>query len=477
MLAQIESDRASGKFGYRDEVLEQVLDVVESREQLDRLFVPLGECGAEVADRVDAFLRFGGSVVERNDQELVEFALAHLMRLRDLAAAGLEVREGAVGLIDAFVQLGVEVVDDVANGALVLNGFGEEPTFDSLPPEPVGADQAHRLAGLDGLLVEENRAVLASPAEHAEMESIFNSLTLQDYPYVGRWLMAAALAADGLVFDCEPWFRLWEANAVLWATPSGVRITRGDAPRFAFEAYQPDKPIAPPVVIGEVRERWLQTAGENGTRALELVDRCAAERANELELLDLGLTSLPPGLDELEHLELLNVAGNAFDALPVEVLEMGFLGRLGISNCGLTELPEGLADAFPNLWLVNANSNALTEFPESFTSMTGLRRLSAARNQLVALPDDIGAMVNLEHVSLDRNQFTEIPASIANLQNLTFISFSRNPLESLPPEILQLPDLAHVSVNCLALPETVRFANNRAELMAAWPSEWGPLPT
>ena len=156
---------------------------------------------------------------------------------------------------------------------------------------------------------------------------------------------------------------------------------------------------------------------------------------------------------------------------------MGFLGRLGISNCGLTELPEGLADAFPNLWLVNANSNALTEFPESFTSMTGLRRLSAARNQLVALPDDIGAMVNLEHVSLDRNQFTEIPASIANLQNLTFISFSRNPLESLPPEILQLPDLAHVSVNCLALPETVRFANNRAELMAAWPSEWGPLPT
>lgn len=141
-----------------------------------------------------------------------------------------------------------------------------------------------------------------------------------------------------------------------------------------------------------------------------------------LSLDNRGLTSLPPVLKQLTHIETLNISNNHLTRLP--------------------ELP-------PNLRRLMANNNQLTELPDLPVTLV---KLTVDENQLVALPPLPAA---LEYLNAGQNSLTRLPDLPDSLIGL---SAFENQLSELPrlPANLDWMSLWQNRLNCLpALPDTL----------------------
>jgi GTPase SAR1 family protein len=107
---------------------------------------------------------------------------------------------------------------------------------------------------------------------------------------------------------------------------------------------------------------------------------------------DPGMRGLPPlGLQDLVHLEFLDLTGNR-----------------------LTRLPEGVSGFWRLRWL-GLNFNALEALPEDLGAWAVLERLYLRRNRLTRLPEGVGQLPRLLELDLQGNQLTEVPGSFAEL--------------------------------------------------------------
>lgn len=107
---------------------------------------------------------------------------------------------------------------------------------------------------------------------------------------------------------------------------------------------------------------------------------------------DPGMRGLPPlGLQDLVHIEFLDLTGNR-----------------------LTRLPEGVSE-FRRLRWLGLNFNALEALPEDLGAWAVLERLYLRRNRLTRLPEGVGQLPRLLELDLQGNLLTEVPESFVEL--------------------------------------------------------------
>ena len=162
-----------------------------------------------------------------------------------------------------------------------------------------------------------------------------------------------------------------------------------------------------------------------------------------------GLTEFPREIFDLAPtLEVLDLSGNALDALPDDLHRLGKLRILFCSNNAFTELPAGLgqcssltmigfkanlvrtlpAEALPpNLrWLI-LTDNALEALPPDIGHCAKLQKLMLAGNRLTGLPEDLAACRSLELLRLSANRLTALPAWLGVMPRLSWLAFAGNP--------------------------------------------------
>ena len=109
---------------------------------------------------------------------------------------------------------------------------------------------------------------------------------------------------------------------------------------------------------------------------------------------------IPPGIANLVNLEILNLANNHIEELPLSLSSMPKLRILNVSINRLNSLPRGFG-AFPVLEVLDLSYNNLNEqsLPGNFFMMETLRALYLGDNDFEYIPSEVGNLKNLQIVS------------------------------------------------------------------------------
>ncbi|XP_054577615.1 leucine-rich repeat-containing protein 47 [Eptesicus fuscus] len=163
----------------------------------------------------------------------------------------------------------------------------------------------------------------------------------------------------------------------------------------------------------------------------------------QLQSLVLRRNALGPGLSPelgpLPALRVLDLSGNALEALPpgqglgpAEPPGLPQLQTLNLSGNRLRELPADLARCAPRLQTLNLTGNCLDSFPaELFRpgALPLLSELAAADNCLRELSPDIAHLASLKTLDLANNRLSEVPAELADCPKLKELNLHGNQLK------------------------------------------------
>ncbi|XP_039074060.1 leucine-rich repeat-containing protein 47 isoform X1 [Hyaena hyaena] len=167
-----------------------------------------------------------------------------------------------------------------------------------------------------------------------------------------------------------------------------------------------------------------------------------AQGLPQLHSLVLRRNALGPGLSPelgpLPALRVLDLSGNALEALPpgqglgpAEPPGLPQLQSLNLSGNRLRELPADLALCAPRLQTLNLTGNRLDSFPAALFrpgALPLLSELAAADNCLRELSPDIAHLASLKTLDLSNNQLSEVPAELADCPRLKEVNFRGNRL-------------------------------------------------
>ena len=183
----------------------------------------------------------------------------------------------------------------------------------------------------------------------------------------------------------------------------------------------------------------MATKKENMKEAQRRIDQAAQEQSTELNLSDLGLTTLPDAIGTLTNLKELDLSHNQFTILP------------------------DIISTLTNLQVLNLGYNLLTTIPDTISTLTNLKTLNLNINRFKTLPDNIGNLTNLQELSMGNNKLMNLPESISNLTNLKSLWIYSNQLKSLPDTFFNLPNLQELSLlgnQLMCLPESIGNLTN-----------------
>lgn len=166
--------------------------------------------------------------------------------------------------------------------------------------------------------------------------------------------------------------------------------------------------------------------------------------------LSCGLTHFPPEIFTLaDTLEILDLSGNALNALPADLARLHRLRIIFCSNNRFTELPAALGQCAqlemigfranqirhvpagalpPRLRALVLTDNQLTELPAAIGRCTELQKIMLAGNRLHALPPEMAACTRLELLRIAANRFTALPGWLLAMPRLAWLAYAGNPL-------------------------------------------------
>ena len=169
---------------------------------------------------------------------------------------------------------------------------------------------------------------------------------------------------------------------------------------------------------------WL---GHNSLTSLTIRPLKKLKRLYELNLYEVGLTSVPRKIWKLKHLTILDLYHNELTTLPKQMGKMKALEQLAVANNNLTELPKELAN-LPRLTILFAHHNKLRQLPTEMANLTNLRLLDIGTNQFSELPPVILSLPGLEDLDLSKNNIQTLPTAIAQLTKLKKLYMRSNPI-------------------------------------------------
>ncbi len=172
-----------------------------------------------------------------------------------------------------------------------------------------------------------------------------------------------------------------------------------------------------------------------------ILEKIRQAKVNKLTKLDLSssyntqksdkLSSIPPEVFQLEHLEELNLSGNQLQVIPDSIANLCNLTELDLSSNEIIYLPKAIT-GLHDLKELDLSNNKLTTLPESISEMTQLAELNLWRNELTSLPESFSRLNNLNDLNVGYNQIKTLPSSISQIQGLSVLWLPANPWNSLP---------------------------------------------
>ncbi len=169
---------------------------------------------------------------------------------------------------------------------------------------------------------------------------------------------------------------------------------------------------------------WL---GHNSINSLDVKPLKRLKRLYDLNLYEVGLTSIPKKIWKLKHLTILDLYHNELSTLPRQMGKMKRLEQLAVANNNLTELPKELAK-LPRLAILFAHHNKLTQLPGEMAHLTNLRLLDIGTNQFSELPPVILSLPDLEDLDLSKNNIQTLPPALAQMKKLKKLYMRSNPI-------------------------------------------------
>ncbi|KHO01592.1 Leucine-rich repeat protein [Metarhizium album ARSEF 1941] len=168
-----------------------------------------------------------------------------------------------------------------------------------------------------------------------------------------------------------------------------------------------------------------------------------------LEMLDIhgnGISALPPVVENMQRLRILNMNENKLESLPFESLSKLPLTELSVRKNRLSGvLIQEPVDSLPCLQSLDASVNQLTHLTpvDSVISLPVIHAISLSVNRLQCLPD-MSTWTNLLTLSVDENHIANIPDSFTGLQKLRYADFGSNDVRIVPPEIARMQSLSMI---------------------------------
>ena len=158
--------------------------------------------------------------------------------------------------------------------------------------------------------------------------------------------------------------------------------------------------------------------------------------------LSCGLTEFPREIFGLaDSLEILNLSGNALDALPDDLHRLHRLRVLFCSDNRFTQLPESIGQC-QALEMIGFKANRIRTVPAAALQLPLLRWLILTDNQVESLPEALGQCGAMQKLMLAGNRLRALPESLAACGQLELLRISANRFEALPPWLLSLPRLS-----------------------------------
>lgn len=190
------------------------------------------------------------------------------------------------------------------------------------------------------------------------------------------------------------------------------------------------------------------------------------QRLSQLITLDLSanyLKCLPEGFGSLTNLQWLSMANNELTDLPLQIRELRDLRTLDLRDNQLTELSTGIG-GLSQLTYLNIAGNQLRRIPTFIAYLKNLDALYLGNNQITQIPSQIGLLKQLRCLELSHNQLTHIPQKIGELRQLTCLSMKDNQLKELPCQIVDLENLQRLDVSRNQLEDLPANVSQRKDL-------------
>ena len=147
--------------------------------------------------------------------------------------------------------------------------------------------------------------------------------------------------------------------------------------------------------------------------------------SDNLDLSQLGLSSLPESIGELKKLKHFNADYNKIKTLPHSISKLTGLVTLQLYEKSNRNLPDSIGE-LTNLTILFLFRNQLKDIPNSIGSLTKLQKLDLSKNILTRLPDSIGSLTKLQELALSGNKLTRLPDSICKLTELIELNLADN---------------------------------------------------
>lgn len=118
-----------------------------------------------------------------------------------------------------------------------------------------------------------------------------------------------------------------------------------------------------------------------------------------------------------------------------------------LTNMGLSEVPEAVAECLLRVRKLSLTGNVLTDLPPLMGHMTQLRYLDLSHNALLHVPAVVTRLTTLEILDVSYNQVEVFPEGMLRLTNLMVLSFSHNQLRYVPPFIADMSELRLMEID------------------------------
>lgn len=193
---------------------------------------------------------------------------------------------------------------------------------------------------------------------------------------------------------------------------------------------------------------WLALNIYNNSYRIALIriEECRVAKYPKLDLSLIDLTSVPPDIRKLTHLQHLDLRGNKLANLPVEIGYLSQLVSLNVSFNELVSLPSEIGQ-LSKLLRLDASRNYLKNLPVEVGHLSQLVDLNLSKNHLESLPTEVRYLAKLETLNVSNNQLFSIPDVTKHLKHLKNLNASKNQLASLPLEFNQLTQLEELDIS------------------------------
>ena len=179
-----------------------------------------------------------------------------------------------------------------------------------------------------------------------------------------------------------------------------------------------------------------------------------AASLEELELPSNGLSSLPPRFVNLVCVASVDLSGNKFNNIPLQLECFTRLSKLNFAdNLMTTIIPPQGGFRMNVLSALNLAGNGLEAFPEHLGNLPALRSLSLARNNLTDLSQRFFMQFKLlDILDLSSNKLTQLSPAVGYLGKLSYFDVSGNSLSFIPDTIVGMTSLKYLDLSYNKLP-------------------------